>query len=233
MPDPEAAIRAFNGLRTHLPMLEALGANSPFRHGRDTGFASSRAMTIRAWPRSGVPRAMRDFADFKDYADRLTRVAGVPDYTFHWWKLRPHPRLGTVEIRALDAQASARETAGLAALVQCLARHEANGDSPEGPPPEVLEEVSYQAAREGVGGSVSGIGAVARHDTSELAAETIAVARTVAAELDCEAELSLLDSVIEQGGGAGRQRAAHAESGIDGVLRRLMDVADAPVQLDP
>ena len=40
MPDPETAIRAFNGLRRHLPLLQALAANSPFRHGRDT-----------AWPR--------------------------------------------------------------------------------------------------------------------------------------------------------------------------------------
>ena len=33
MPDAATAIKAFNGLRRHLPMLEALGANSPFRHG--------------------------------------------------------------------------------------------------------------------------------------------------------------------------------------------------------
>ena len=64
MPDAETAIRVFNGLRRHLPLLQALAANSPFRHGRDTGLASAREVTIRGWPRSGVPRAMRDFADF-------------------------------------------------------------------------------------------------------------------------------------------------------------------------
>jgi len=47
MPDAETAIRAFNGLRRHLPLLAALGANSPFRHGRDTGLASAREMTMR------------------------------------------------------------------------------------------------------------------------------------------------------------------------------------------
>jgi glutamate---cysteine ligase / carboxylate-amine ligase len=50
MPDPETAIRAFNGLRRHLALLQALAANSPFRHGRDTGLASSREVTIRGWP---------------------------------------------------------------------------------------------------------------------------------------------------------------------------------------
>src|SRR6202162_5210380 len=64
MPDAETAIRAFNGLRRHLPLLQALAANSPFRHGRDTGLASAREVTIRGWPRSGVPRAMRDYEDF-------------------------------------------------------------------------------------------------------------------------------------------------------------------------
>ena len=52
MPDAETAIRTFNGLREHLPLLNALAANSPFRHGRDTGLASAREMTLRSWPRS-------------------------------------------------------------------------------------------------------------------------------------------------------------------------------------
>src|SRR3954451_10414132 len=106
MPDAESAIRAFNGLRRHLPLLQALAANSPFRHGRDTGLASAREVTMRGWPRSGVPRSMRDFEDFLHTSARLARAADVPDYTWFWWKLRPHPRLGTVEVRALDAQAS-------------------------------------------------------------------------------------------------------------------------------
>src|SRR5947208_3413776 len=64
MPDAETAIRSLNGLRRHLPLLEAVAANSPFRHGRDTGLASARALTLRGWPRSGAPREMRDFDDF-------------------------------------------------------------------------------------------------------------------------------------------------------------------------
>jgi len=80
-PGGQTAIRAFNGMRRHLPLLLALAANSPFRHGRDTGLASAREMTLRAWPRSGVPRAMRDFADFCAITRVLVRAADVPDYT--------------------------------------------------------------------------------------------------------------------------------------------------------
>ena len=131
MPDPDTAIRVFNGLRRHLPLLQALAANSPFRHGRDTGLASAREVTIRGWPRSGVPRAMHDFGDFCASAHLLARAAEVPDYTWFWWKLRPHPRLGTVEVRALDAQSSLEDTAGLVALTHCLARHAA--EAPRAP----------------------------------------------------------------------------------------------------
>src|SRR5690242_3860821 len=152
MPDAETAIRAFNGLRSHLPLLQALAANSPFRHGRDTGLASAREVTLRGWPRSGAPRAMRDFEDFCATAALLARAADVPDYTWFWWKLRPHPRLGTVEIRALDAQTHYADTAVLVALVHCLARDAAEGWGADDPPPELVEEGMFRAARFGVNG---------------------------------------------------------------------------------
>ncbi len=78
MPDAATAIRAFNGMRRHLALLEALSANAPYRHGRDTDLASAREITLRAWPRSGAPRAMTDYDDFAAFARRLTTVADVP-----------------------------------------------------------------------------------------------------------------------------------------------------------
>jgi len=140
MPDAETAIRAFNGPRRELPLLQALAANSPIRHGRDTGLASAREVTLRGWPRSGIPRAMRDFADFCQMSSLLTRAADVPDYTWFWWKVRPHPRLGTVEIRAMDVQTSLADTGALIALVHCLARDAAETESETDPPPELLDE---------------------------------------------------------------------------------------------
>ena len=142
MPDPATAIRTFNGLRRQLPLLVALAANSPFRHGRDTGLASAREVSLRQWPRSGVPRAMRDYADFCRVSSALTRAADVPDYTYFWWRLRPHPRLGTVEIRALDVQTSLSDTAALVALVHCLARDAAETDPGVDPPAELIDEGS-------------------------------------------------------------------------------------------
>jgi len=220
MPDAETAIRAFNGLRRHLPLLQALAANSPYRHGRDTGLASAREVTIRGWPRSGVPRAMHDYADFCAMARLLARAADVPDYTWFWWKLRPHPRLGTVEIRALDTQTSLQDTAGLVALAHCLARHAVAADPAPDPPTEVLEEGIFRAARFGVRARLPDANGQLR-GVEELLNEALALAFAHAAELACTTELEGLPTLLANGGGAGRQHAAYEIAGMDGLLREL------------
>ncbi|HEX3802767.1 MAG TPA: YbdK family carboxylate-amine ligase [Solirubrobacteraceae bacterium] len=237
MPDPETAIRVFNGLRRHLPLLQALAANSPFRHGRDTGLASAREVTMRAWPRSGVPRALLDFADFVEMSKVVTRAAGVPDYTWFWWKVRPHPRLGTVEIRTLDAQTSLADTAALAAFVHCLARWEASRvpDASEGSEllPEVLEEGIFRAARFGVDAELVD-GEYGHRSVSETVDSLIEKLGEHAGELGCTAELARLPELVRHGGGAGRQRAIYEIAGIDAVTRELTRItSDAPYGLDP
>jgi carboxylate-amine ligase len=220
MPDAETAIRVFNGLRGHLPLLQALAANSPFRHGRDTGLASAREVTIRGWPRSGVPRAMRDFADFCASARLLARAADVPDYTWFWWKLRPHPRLGTVEVRALDAQASLEDTAGLVALVHCLARQAAEARPEPDPPAEVLDEGAFRAARFGVNANLPDAQGRLR-PVDDLLQEALVLARRYAPELQCTDQLDALPALLARGGGAGRQRASYQIAGMDALLRDL------------
>jgi glutamate---cysteine ligase / carboxylate-amine ligase len=233
MPDPDTAIRAFNGLRRHLPLLQALAANSPFRHGRDTGLASAREVTIRGWPRSGVPRAMRDFEDFCAAAALLGRAADVPDYTWFWWKLRPHPRLGTVEVRALDAQASLEETAALVALTHCLAHDAAHGDPAPDPLAEVLEEGAFRAARFGVAARLPDADGYLR-TVSELLEAALAVARRHANDLDCADALDVLPALLRRGGGAGRQRAAHEIGGMGALLRELTELTGAGLEVpDP
>jgi carboxylate-amine ligase len=226
MPDADTAIRVFNGLRRHLPLLQALAANSPFRHGRNTGLASAREVTVRGWPRSGVPRAMRDFADFREATRLLTRAADVPDYTWFWWKLRPHPRLGTVEVRALDAQASLEDASGLVALTHCLARHAAEAEPQPDPPAEVLEEGIFRAARFGVDARLPDAEGRLR-PVGELLEEALAVARGHATELDCADELDRLPELLAEGGGAGRQCSAYAIAGMDNLLRSVTQLTGA------
>ena len=125
VPDAELAVRALNGMRAHIPVLLALSANSPFTRGTDSGLASARTPVFQAFPRTGIPRAMDDYADYVEAIDVLIRCGAIPEPTFIWWDVRLQPRFGTLEVRVMDAQTRIRDTAALAALVQCLVRLEA------------------------------------------------------------------------------------------------------------
>lgn len=234
MPDAETAIHAYNRLREHLPLLQALAANSPFRHGRDTGLASAREVTIRAWPRSGVPRALRDYDDFCALATLLATAADVEDYTWFWWKLRPHPRLGTVEVRALDAQGSLQDAAGIVALAHCLARDavERDGTTQVATSPEVLEEGLFRAARFGVRARLPDAAGRLR-PVSELLHGALQIARRHASELGCQAELELLPGLLERQGGAGRQRRFHELAGMDALLREMVQLTTPAPGVQP
>jgi carboxylate-amine ligase len=218
MPDADTAIRTFNALRRHLPLLQALGANSPYRHGRDTGLASAREVTMRGWPRSGVPRAMRDFEDFCVTSELLSEAADVEDYTWFWWKLRPHPRLGTVEIRALDAQTSLDDLSALVALTHCLARHAATAPAEPDPPPELLDEAAFRAARFGTAAELPGPDGK-RRPVSVILEEVLAQVGPHGRELGCLDELDAVRRLLEHGGGAGAHRAVYAIGGIGALLR--------------
>jgi carboxylate-amine ligase len=221
MPDPDTAMRAFNGMRRHLPLLQALGANSPYREGRDAGVACVRDVLMRSWIRTGIPREMRDFEDFCAMSERLARAAELPDYTFFWWKIRPHPRLGTIEVRTIDTQTATGDAAALAALVHALARHEALAPPAPAPPDELLDEGMYRAARYGTEGSLPDADGRLR-PVGAVLTEALALAAPHARELGCEDELDGVRALLSDGGGAGRQRAIHAQAGMRGLVDWLV-----------
>ena len=104
MPDAETAITVCNGLRAHLPLLQALAAHSPYWHGEDSGLASARALRFRASRARRSRRPFDDWADYEALVEWCVATAEVDDYTYLWWDIRPSPNLGTVEVRAMDAQ---------------------------------------------------------------------------------------------------------------------------------
>ena len=150
LPTPEAALRAYDSLRVAVPLLIGLSANSPFWRGSDSGLASARTFVFGAFPRTGLPRAFATYEQYVAALDALIGAGAIRDHTFVWWDLRLQPHLGTIEIRAMDAQVEVWETAALTALVQCLVRAAAEESPEEAPPPEVLDENRFIAARHGI-----------------------------------------------------------------------------------
>jgi glutamate---cysteine ligase / carboxylate-amine ligase len=153
-------------------------------------------------------------------SETLSRAADVADYTWFWWKLRPHPRLGTVEIRSLDAQTRLADTAGLVALVHCLARHAAQADAEPDPAPELVEEGLFRAARFGVQADLPNAQGM-RIPVPDLLEQALGRARPFAQELGCTAQLAVLPELVRRGGGAGAQRAVYELAGIEAVTREL------------
>ncbi len=228
MPDPETAILACNRMRAHLPLLQALAAHSPYWHGADSGFASARAQLFRGYPRADIPR---EFAGWEDYAETMAEfvaAADVADYTYLWWDIRPHPRLGTLEVRAMDAQARIGSVCGLAALVHGLVRACAEGASGALPRREVLVESSYRAGRDGLEATVWDGGGALR-PLRELARRALELARAHGAG-DALVEV---ERILREGNGAERMREAHAAGGMRAVLERLVRETAEPLELTP
>jgi len=222
MPDPETAIRVGNSLRHHLPLLQALTANSPFRRGEDSGLASARAAVVATYPRFEMPRAFRDYEDFLRVADQLIAAAGVDDYTYLWWDVRPHPKLGTVEVRAMDVQTEVADNAAIAAFVQALAAKEIDRPTGAGLCREALEESYYQAGRHGLEARLM-VDDETAAPAREVASRVLEEARPYAEQLGGEEALAAVERILREGNGADRQRRRHAEGGMPALLGYLAE----------
>jgi len=220
MPDPETAIAVCNRMRAHLPLLQALSASSPYWHGQDSGFASARHMAFRAFPRSTIPPTFANWEHYAEVVDWCLATGELPDYSYLWWDLRPSPKLGTVEVRAMDAQTRLETVAGLVALVHALSAACADGAEELAPPPEALMESSFRAARDGVDATIWWRGAV--RPIREVGADALELARPYARDLDGEDALEEIERILVEGGGADRMREAHAAGGMSGLLAHLV-----------
>jgi glutamate---cysteine ligase / carboxylate-amine ligase len=207
--DPETAIHVSNGMRVHLPVLLALSANSPFWRGDATGLVSTRTPIFRAFPRVGIPPPYRDWEDYQRRIAFMVESGVVADYTYLWYDVRPHPALGTVEVRVMDSQTRVEHTVALAALVQALVRelseHRAGGGRLSRYPFEMLDENKWLAARHGLEGELVDLPSRERVATKDLARRLLGRAREHAQDLGSEAELEGVQDLLDRGNGAQRQ----------------------------
>ncbi|HEV7132320.1 MAG TPA: glutamate--cysteine ligase [Gaiellaceae bacterium] len=232
---PQQAIAIANAMRTWLPELLAVSANSPFWHGRDTGLASTRSKIFDTMPRSGLPPAFASFEEFELLVDRGVRTGSFEDYTYIWWDLRPHPRLGTIEIRVCDAQTRIDTVGAIVALVQSLVatlaeRYEREG-ALEIQPVTLIAENKWRAARHGLEAQLVDLSRDEERSAREALAELVELAEPAAARLGCADELALVEPLLARGDGASEQRAAYeAAAGSPlGVARSLVELTTAAV----
>ena len=211
LPTGEAGIAAFNRLRAHVPILLALSANSPFWQGRDTGLASARTPLFQAFPRVGIPRAFGSYGEYVRAVNLLLDCGAFPDHTYLWWDVRPQPRLGTVEVRIMDAQSTLDHTAALVALVQSLVRLElvdGHADAALVHAPEVLDENRFLAARDGIGAALVDPVQGRAVSVVDVVAELMLSCAPHAAELGCSEELKHVAQLLVDPGPERQRRLA-------------------------
>ena len=83
---------------------------------------SSRTPIFRLLPRVGIPPRFEGWDEYCERIEFMVEAGAVPDYTYLWWDVRPHPNLGTVEVRSCDAQTRLEHTIALTALIQAMAK---------------------------------------------------------------------------------------------------------------
>jgi carboxylate-amine ligase len=211
--DRDKAIHVANGMRVHLPVLLALSANSPFWRADATGLASTRTPIFRAFPRVGIPPTYDDWDDYEQKIEFMVASRVIDDYTYLWYDVRPHPNLGTVEVRVMDAQTRWEHTLGLAALIQAmvkeLAEHFEAGKRLTRYPHQMVDENKWLAARHGLDGELVDLPSRERVGTRELARRLLDRLRPHAEELGSAAELAGVEDLLARGNGAARQLVVH------------------------
>jgi carboxylate-amine ligase len=214
VPGPDEAIIAHNRLAEQTPILLALSANSPFWQGFDTGFESARVKIFESFPRAGLPPAFPDYEAFEGYVDLMVESGAIEDYTFCWWDVRPHPKIGTIELRVLDSQTSLKNTLALTALTQCLVAQVLEEVGPHEPyNMHLAVENKFRAARYGMDARFYDVREKITVPARDLARNLVERLQPHAQDLGCESELEGVLEIVEGGTGSQRQREIYKESG--------------------
>jgi carboxylate-amine ligase len=208
----DRAVLVCDRLRPVLPTLLAISASSPFIDGLDSGLHSARTQIFtRSFPRCGVPDAFGGWNAFGDYIEMLVNTRSIVEYTQVWWSIRPHFAFGTVEVRICDAQPTAAESDGLAALiVACVAQAARDIDERvpfEDLPSRLIEENVWRALRYGLDGELLDFEQRTAYPAAAALERLLEWTAPVRAELG-------IDVALPERNGAQRQREM-LESGTD------------------
>jgi carboxylate-amine ligase len=198
LPDAEVAVLVGNHLRPWLPLLVALSANSPFHHGRDTGFADWRAVIRSRFPCLGPPPYVESLRHHRELATAMAESEAMLDTDAL-----------AVLVRAMVTTSAAQVLAGDPGPRACS---------------ELLRAAYWRAARDGWSGS--GVDAVSGHilPAAVQAARLVEFVRPALEDYgDTEVVTAFLERLIARGGGAEGQRASASRHGtLTGVVDELV-----------
>lgn len=212
----EEGVVVLDRIRTWLPALLAISANSPFWQGQDTGFASYRYQASSRLPASGPPERFGSPLRYERQAD-LLRAIGLPQsepMLNH--DARICEDLPAVEVRITDVCLEPQDAAVVAVLVRALVETSArlsrtiHGAAPD-VPASVLRAWSWVASRTGVEGRLIDPTVGTPSPAGDVLTRLLDLVRPVLAEYGEEQQVeTVVADILRRGTGARRQRQAFA-----------------------
>ncbi|WP_119067214.1 carboxylate-amine ligase [Aggregatilinea lenta] len=218
-----------NQLRYFLPHILALTTSSPFWHGRDSGLKSYRSLVFENMPRSGIPPQFYSYTEYNDYVNVMGKVGSlgrrggtrketsnriaIGDPTKIWWDARPHPDLGTLEVRICDMCTDVNDAISVAALIQALVakliKLRNQNQSWRTYRGMFIDENKWRAVRYGIQGKLIDFGIGEEVPLRALMDELIEIVDDVVDDLNSRDEVAHIRTIAERGTSADRQLAIY------------------------
>lgn len=227
--DKEFLIDAMNVARYFLPHVLCLASSSPFWMGRNTGLKSYRSVIFRNFPRTGVPRIMRSWAEFDGLQGRLVRTGCIPDGSKIYWDVRPHHKFPTLEFRFLDVCTRVEEAVCVAAILQAiilkLYKMRRENITFRVYPADLIEENKWRSVRYGLDGKLIDFGKEQELPARALLREMLEwFIDDVVDELGSRAAIEYAFRIMEHGSSADRQLRVFEQTGdlkavVDHLIR--------------
>jgi len=208
--------------------LQSLSASSPFWGGRDTGYASNRAIMFQQLPTAGLPFQFERWEQLEGYIGDMVHTGVIDQFDEVRWDVRPSPRFGTLEMRICDGATNLTEVAALAALTHCLVEHFStmldDGRPLPTMPPWFVQENKWRSARYGMDAIIILDEAGNEELVTDAVGRLIEELKPVAERLDCTSELDAVRIILKRGASYQRQRAvARRNAGeLDAVVAALV-----------
>lgn len=206
----DKAVMICDRIMTHLPLLLALSASSPYWEHRDTGLHSFRSKVMEGLPTAGLPTLMRNWSEYVWLVNHMEETGFINTIREIWWDVRPHHNFGTVEVRMCDMPGNIDHVAGLAALIHCLVKHLSDrideGTYQFDCHPMMVRQNKWRAARYGLTATLVDTFDYSEKTVPEIANRMVDQLRGVAQDLNCEDELLSVREIAGSLDWADRQR---------------------------
>lgn len=208
--------------------LQSLSASSPFWDGRDTGYASNRALLFQQLPTAGLPYQFDEWGQLEQYVGDMMHTGVIDQFDEVRWDVRPAPRFGTLEMRIADGASNLLEVTAISALTHCLVEHFSSlmdaGEPLPTMPTWFVQENKWRSARYGMDAIVITNDAGDEELVTDVVSRWLTVLEPVAQRLGCTAELEQVRVILRRGASYQRQRAvARRNAGdLDAVVASLV-----------